>query len=285
MKYGYLVVLLFIALSTQAEEHRRIGAVEYDNSDRYLIDSKSVGDTFRIDVIPPVGYSGEKEKYPVVYVTDANYLLPSAAASYLAQATGEYPKVIIVGIGWNVPSITRIRVRDFSPTCDVEYQAEQSMTDKECGHADPFVAFIKNELQPFIEKNYRAGDQRTLMGYSFGGLFALHVLFNHPEVFDNYVIGSAAMNWDNKFVFRSEEKYAKKNQDLPKRVYLSSGAIESFGTIPNTHLMYEQLMAREYPGLKIHREILTDETHMTGINSFAIRGLGYVLGASKAHQE
>ncbi len=281
MKYGYLVLLLFSTLSILAEEHKRIGAVEYDNSDRYLIESKSVGDDFRIDVIPPIGYAGEDEKYPVVYVTDANYLLPSAAASYLAQATGEYPKVIIVGIGWNVPSIARIRVRDFSPTCDAEYQAEQSMSDEECGQADPFVAFIKDELQPFIEKNYRTTDQKTLVGYSFGGLFALHVLFNHPEVFDNYVIGSAAMNWDEKFVFRSEEKYAKKNKDLAKRVYLSSGALESFGIVPNTHLMYEQLLAREYPNLKIKLDILADETHMTGINSFAMRGLGYTSGAQQ----
>ena len=206
MKYGHFVALWLFALPVLAAEPARVGSVEYDNSDRYLIESKAVGDRFRIDVIPPIGYAEEKGNYPFVYVTDANYLLSSVAASYLAQATGEHQKVIIVGIGWDVPSITRIRVRDFSPTCDKAFKTEHSMSDEECGQADKFVAFIKNELQPFVEKHYRSSKENTLVGYSFGGLFALHVLFNHPEVFDNYLIGSAAMNWDDKFVFRSEEQ-------------------------------------------------------------------------------
>lgn len=277
MKYGYLAVLLLFTPPVLAAEPTRIGAVEYDNSDRYLIESNAVGDTFRIDVIPPIGYAGEKNKYPVVYVTDANYLLPSVAASYLAQATGEQPKVIIVGIGWNVPSITRIRVRDFSPTCDKEYKKRQSMSDEECGQADSFVAFIKNELQPFIEENYRSNKESTLVGYSFGGLFALHTLFNHPDVFDNYVIGSAAMNWDEKFVFRSEQKYAESNSDLSKRVYLSSGGDEGFETIPNTYLMYENLLGREYPNLQLKIDLLDGESHMTSINPFALRGLRFVI--------
>ena len=276
MKYGHLIALWLFALPVLAAEPTRIGSVEYDNSDRYLIESKAVGDRFRIDVIPPIGYAEEKGNYPVVYVTDANYLLPSVAASYLAQATDEQQKVIIVGIGWDVPSITRIRVRDFSPTCDKAFKAEQSMSDEECGQADKFVAFIKNELQPFVENNYRSNKENTLVGYSFGGLFALHVLFNHPEVFDSYLIGSAAMNWDDKFVFRSEEKYAETNKDLAKSVYLSSGSKEGFETIPNTYLMYERLLGREYPNLNLHVDILQDETHMTSINPFALRGLGFV---------
>jgi len=273
----YLVVLLLLTFSASAEDYQRIGGVEYDRSDRYLIESKSVGDKFRIDVILPIGYSTATTRYPVVYVTDANYLLPSAAASYLAQATNEFPKMIIVGIGWNVPSITRIRVRDLSPTCDAEFKAEQSMTDKECGQADRFIGFIKNELQPFIGKKYRSTDESTLMGYSFGGLFALHVLFNHPDTFQNYVIGSAAMRWDDKFVFKSEKIYAKNHKDMPKAVYLSAGSEEGSATIPNTYLMYEQLLSRKYPNLRVHMDVIEGETHMTSINPFAIRGLGYVM--------
>ena len=285
MKYGYLAVLLLITAPALAERHTRIGSVEYDNSDRYLMESKAVGDTFRIDVIAPPGYAEEKDKYPVVYVTDANYLLPSVAASYLAQVTDEYPKMIIVGIGWNVPSIRRIRVRDFSPTCDKEFQAENSMTSKECGQADKFVAFIKDELQPFIERNYRTTRERTLVGYSFGGLFALHVLFNHTEVFDNFVVGSAAMNWDDYFLTESESRYAKANKDLAKRVYFSVGDKEGFKLIPETFLMYENLLNRKYPNLKLKVELLEHETHMTSINTFAMRGLGFVTDIAKAPKE
>lgn len=276
MKYGYFAALLLIATQALAEEATRIGRVEYDNSDRYLMESKAVGDTFRIDVIPPPGYAGEKDKYPVVYVTDANYLLSSVAASYLAQATEEYPKMIIVGIGWNVPSITRIRVRDFSPTCDKEFKKKNSMTNKECGQADKFVAFIEDELKPFIYSSYRTTKEETLVGYSFGGLFALHVLFNHTDTFDNFVVGSAAMNWDDYFLTKSEKKYAEANTDLAKRVYLSVGDKEGFKLVPETFLMYETLLDRKYPNLELQVDLLEGETHMTSINPFALRGLGFV---------
>lgn len=285
MKYGYLAVLMLLATPTLAAEHARIGSVEYDNSDRYLMESKAVGDTFRIDVIPPPGYAGEKNKYPVVYVTDANYLLASVAASYLAQATEEFPKMIIVGIGWNVPSITRIRVRDFSPTCDKEFQKKNSMTKKECGQADKFAEFIESELKPFIDSNYRTTTEDTLVGYSFGGLFALHILFNHTEHFDNFVIGSAAMNWDDYFLTKAESKYAAENTDLAKRVYLSVGDKEGFKLIPETYLMYETLLDREYPNLKLQVDLLEGETHMTSINPFALRGLGFVSKASEVNKD
>jgi len=276
MKHGWLINLLLVTLTAGAKELERIGAAEYDRSDRFLIESKYVNDDFRIDVLLPIDYSSGKDDYPVVYVTDANYLLPSVAASYLAQATDELPKMIIVGIGWNVPSISRIRFRDLTPSCDKDYQARSSMTDKECGHADRFVEFIDNELQPFIDKRYRTTEDNTLIGYSLGGLFALHVLFNHPDTFDRYIIGSASMNWDNRFVFRAEERYAKANKDLHKAVYISSGSEEGDRTIPNAYLMQAQLLERDYPRLNVHVEVLSDETHMTSINPFALRGLRHV---------
>ena len=82
------IVGLFFASSIWANTAERTGAVEIDRSDRYLIPSTAVGDKFRIDVILPIGYeAAATERYPVVYVTDANYLVYSAIATYLAQAT------------------------------------------------------------------------------------------------------------------------------------------------------------------------------------------------------
>jgi len=271
-----LAVLLFSTI-VNAEGHKRVGAVELDRSDRYLIHSAQVRDLFRVDVLRPLGYSQSEQSYPVVYVTDSNYLLMSAAATYLAQATGEYPKMIIVGIGWDVPSITRIRVRDLLPPCNEAYLLRQSMAKSECGHAKNFSAFIEKELQPFILENYRAKDDSTLVGYSYGGVFALYTLFNHTDLFDRYLIGSASMNWDDGYVFRAEESYAKNHSDLDKTVYFSAGSLEVEGEVPNTELMVERLRKRKYPGLQLSTEVLRDETHMTSINSFVMRGLRYVF--------
>ena len=69
--------------------------------------------------------------------------------------------------------------------------------------ADKFAQFIDTELKPFINSKYRATDDSTLVGYSFGGLFALHVLFNRNAVFDRYLIGSPSMDWDGDAGFAS----------------------------------------------------------------------------------
>ena len=266
-------LLILLSSGAVAGTPERVGAVEFDRSSRFLFPSESVGDRLRVDVLLPLGYEITDASYPVVYVTDSNYLLFSAAATYLSQATDEMQKVIIVGVGWDVPSITRIRVRDFSPTCDAAFREQNAMTDKECGQADAFASFLQDELQPFINKTYRSNDDSTLVGYSFGGLFALHVLFNHTEAFDRYLIGSANMRWDDELVFKAEEAFAKSHDDLDKRVYLSAGGLEGSGVIPNTYRMYEQLLSREYPSLQISMEVLDGETHMTSINPFVIRGL------------
>ena len=117
-----------------------------------------------------------------------------------------------------------------------------------------------------------------LVGYSFGGSFALHVLFSRTNLFDRYVIGSPNIDYDNERLFGAESTYAEQNKDLGKTVYLSAGELEGFGTIPRMFIMYERLLSRSYPGLKIKVELLDDETHMTAINPTVMRGLRFVMG-------
>jgi len=40
--------------------------------------------------------------------------------------------------------------------------------------------------------------------------------------------------------------------------------------------MYETLLDRKYPNLELQVDLLEGETHMTSINPFALRGLGFV---------
>lgn len=277
MRYVLLFFAILVGSPLSADRIERRGAAEIDRSERYLIESASVGDAFIVDVILPIGYGQGEERYPVVYVTDSNYLLPSAAATLLAQARGEYPRMIIVGVGWDVPSIARIRTRDLTPTCSEQYKADRSYGDHECGHADAFARFFSEELKPFVDQTYRASGDDTLVGYSFGGLFGLHVLFKQPDLFDRYVLGSASIEWDDEVLFRSEAVYAAEHSDLAKTVYLSVGSEEADGTIPRSYRMAEQLRARGYPGLKLEMEILDGESHLTSINAFVMRGLRSVL--------
>lgn len=50
---------------------------------------------------------------------------------------------------------------------------------KETGGGENFARFIQEEIFPYIASRYPVSGYRALIGHSFGGLFALHVLAKH----------------------------------------------------------------------------------------------------------
>lgn len=59
------------------------------------------------------------------------------------------------------------------------------------------LEFLREELIPFIEANYRADrdpSPRALTGSSFGGLFTLIALFTEPAPCGGYVAASPAVS-------------------------------------------------------------------------------------------
>ncbi|HEY0784936.1 MAG TPA: alpha/beta hydrolase-fold protein [Acidobacteriaceae bacterium] len=62
------------------------------------------------------------------------------------------------------------------------------------GGAEGFHRFLTEELSPLIVQSFGANPgNQSPMGYSFGGLYALHVLFEHPDSYRSYVIGSPSI--------------------------------------------------------------------------------------------
>jgi len=99
-----------------------------------------------------------------------------------AAQLGEMPEFIIVGI----------RNTDRARDCFAE---ELTYRDgrKAGGRADRFLDFIREELVPHIEKNYRCEKLRVLYGTSNTGFTAVYALFHSPELADYYVAASATL--------------------------------------------------------------------------------------------
>ena len=55
-------------------------------------------------------------------------------------------------------------------------------------------------------------DDQTLYGHSWGGLFTLNVLFNHPRSFRNFVASSPSIWWDKRSVLNDEPSFARQAQ-------------------------------------------------------------------------
>lgn len=66
------------------------------------------------------------------------------------------------------------------------------------GQSQNFIGFIESELQPYIDEKYRTASTKTLIGQSLGGLLATEVLFKKPDLFDNYIIASPSLWWDDE---------------------------------------------------------------------------------------
>ena len=157
---------------------------------------------------------------------------------------------------------------DYTPVPDVFIQGS--------GDAPKFLAFLKEQLLPFIEANYRADPtQRVLMGSSFGGTFTLYAMFTAPELFSGYVAASPAVPYGDGFAFKQEAEYAKSHKDLPVRLFLSVGEIEELA-YPVKEFMHI-LSEHNYPGLEMETRTIQGEGHASNKPETYNRGLRFIF--------
>ena len=161
--------------------------VRVPDTEQHVLTSANVGDTFDIFVALPRGYRSSGDAYPVLYLLDANGVFGMTTETLrVLDFFGEICDVIVVGIGYagaaSFPATMGRRTRDFTPTDEGWYVATYDEGTGANGNAGEgraaeFLAFLSDELMPFVEQRFRTTDERSIAGYSFGGLFALYALF------------------------------------------------------------------------------------------------------------
>jgi len=256
-------------------------------SEMRMMDSKHTGGKYRITISLPLGYSsppGEgwpfnnmPDKWPVVYVLDANWYFGMVTDIIRPMAwCGSTTDAIVVGIGYaedNNPieafreSFTR-RNADLTPVRD---EAEEKSMEKNhkrptpTGDSGNFLKFIKDELIPTVEKDYRADpSRRILVGHSYGGLFGIFAMFEAPDLFDTLIVGSPTLSYGNRFTFQREEAFAKEHKKLPAKVYLYAAELEediNDTTVTDTLRLAAILQGRKYEGFSLVKHIFPDQNH------------------------
>ena len=148
-----------------------------DSEVRQITSTAVAGQTYELHVMLPARYNESKKSYPVLYLLDSQWDFPLLTSLYGQQYyDGFIPEIVIVGITWAGPNPGdgRLRARDLVPS---------SNPSAESG-ASKFLNFMKGELFPFVEANYRVSNtNRTLAGCSLGGLFTLYTLYKEPLLF------------------------------------------------------------------------------------------------------
>ncbi len=236
----------------------------YSRSAEYRLESKAVGDTFLIQVRLPEKRDPADPRFPVLYVLDGDYWFGAASdIATMLTKTRESPPLLVVGIGYGGTARDwwQKRARDFTPPTHVPAETTQF---PQAGGADRFRRFLAEELVPFIERNYpvREGD-RTLAGYSLGGLFALHTLFAQPGLFRNFIVLSPAVEWDAQGILGVEADYHARHGALPATVFCAMGEQDAIVPIPAWREFADRMAARGYRDLQWIARMYPGETHVS----------------------
>lgn len=212
------------------------------------------------------------KKYPVLFVLDGQWDFKLLDSVYGGLHYDKFvPEMIIVGITYSGPNpdYDRLRAMDYTPTPVKAVPGS--------GDAAKFLAFLKKDVFPLVEKNYQADpSQRILMGSSYGGLFTLYALFTEPGLFYGYVAAAPAVSYDDNFSFRQEKKFAETGKNLPVRLSVSVGGVEGL-TEPVKSFM-EILKSRAYPDLKLDTRVIEGEGHAGNKPEAYNRGLRFMFG-------
>ena len=233
------------------------------------------GQHYTISIWLPESYTHAQKTYPVVYLLDGNFSFGLATdTTHLLIFGHEVPEVMLVGIGYPIQSYddwVMHRTRDYTPTTVVATPGS--------GGAAQFLSFIETELTPFVDSTYRTDPtDRTMWGYSLGGLCVLYALFTRPGLFHRYVAGSPFLGWDNRVMFQYEQEFARGSSALPAELAIAVGTLEEQdGYKSNIEVFWTQLRNRNYAGLNLKTLLLEGETHVSGFAPTYVRGLKAVF--------
>ncbi|MGB2867131.1 MAG: alpha/beta hydrolase-fold protein [Bacteroidota bacterium] len=235
------------------------------------LSSTIVGREYELYVRLPRWYEDTTRRFPVVYVLDGQWDFSLVDALYGQQYfDGFLPGLITVGITWGGPNANydSLRAADLTPT--------NAKGVPQSGNAPKFLAFIKNELVPFIESKYRVKKEgRTLMGSSYGGLFTLYAIFSEPGLFTRFIAASPAVSFDNGIIYSFEKKYFDSDPSEPVRLYMVEGGLER--GVREFKSFVDQLQSRGDKVLKMQTKILENIGHSGSKAEGFTRGLQWAF--------
>lgn len=217
-----------------------------------------------LNIYLPEGYN-DSIRYPVIY------LLDGAADEDFIHIVGlvqyntfpwinRIPPSIVVGIA------NTNRRRDFTFPTTVESDKKMIPAN---GGAEKFIDFIEQELQPFITQKYKAGNSKTIIGQSLGGLLAARILFTRPGLFNKYIIISPSLWWNDGSLLKENPEILKTNFTTQTDIYIGVG---KEGSIDGSkkHIMEEdaKLLAEKIKGskskhVKVYFDYMPEEDHAT----------------------
>lgn len=195
------IILVVLSLSTGASALAQ-GKIEATQIDGTMV-----------DIYTPPNYNTQK-KYPVIYFNDGQMLFGHESLTMAFQVILDsmisnqlIEDVIVVGI-----FADQYRAEKYVPYPDSRSEFLPDGTS----YFEYYTNYILNKVIPYVEDNYSTiqnANGRAMFGFSFGGLNALWMLFNHPETF-SMAAGISPSLWVNDFAMFDETKKYQPDQKV-----------------------------------------------------------------------
>lgn len=205
----------------------------------------------------PPNYESSDERYPVIYMHDAQNLFDDATSfvgewdvdgtlNTLYEKTGK--GFIVVG----VENGGEKRIEEYTPYKNEKYGG---------GKGAIYIDFLANELKPYVDKNYRTvttAENTAIIGSSLGGLISFYGGLKYPDVFGK--IGALSTS----FWFSSDKinDFAKENgNQQDSKIYFLVGGKEGDTMVPDTENMGKLLVDLGFPEDHIKTKIVAEGKH------------------------
>lgn len=247
---------------------------------------------YQVFVALPPSYAKEPQrKYPVLYVTDADYAFPILRQinRRLNLEGARIEEFILVGLSYAKGEDGAVsRRRDYTPTANGPSTAPSGAIH---GQGQAYQTYLRDQVKPFIANRYRTDPARALfLGHSYGSLLGAQILFSEPGLFSGYILGSPSLWYDKRHALGLEASYAARSRDLPAKVFLYVGEYEaqrkgdrrysqSVDMVADNQALEKALKGRKYPNLNLKSVVLNDEDHLTVAPRGFTQGLKYLLPA------
>ena len=239
--YPVAITLLFAATSTAQEASENEPSPPITSALRSAV----LNEDRRVIIHLPRNYAvNTTDKYPVMYVLDGTSQDQHTAdkITVLADA-GLVPYAIVVGI----PNTRGNRERDQTPPF---MRTSVDDANSPFGGGDKFLAFIEQELIPFIDSNYRTSGYRTLTGNSRGGLLVLYSLFEKPNLFQaRFCYSTPVWRFDDLMIKKMVE-FLRSPAQVNGFLFMSAGAKENEGIVGGLGRMADALKKNKKQHLK-----------------------------------
>ncbi|MDQ1079809.1 alpha/beta hydrolase [Pseudoroseomonas cervicalis] len=127
--------------------------------------------------------------WPLLYLLDGEASFPMAVTAMRRPGAALRP-ALLVGLGYPAaaPLDPGGRDRDYTPPA--------AGAPEGFGGAEPFLEFLRQELQPELARHHPLNPERLAMfGHSYGGLCLLHAFFTRPDWLWGGIAASPSIGW------------------------------------------------------------------------------------------